>query len=63
MKRSTIEVLLEDIKNYKPLSESQLEKIESLTNEEKITIIHLFASSMRKVTVPFHSIMPEKRAQ
>jgi hypothetical protein len=42
MKRSTIEVLLDDIKNYKPLSESQLEKIESLTNEEKITIIKMY---------------------
>lgn len=25
-------------------------------------IIHFFASSMRKETVPFHSIMPAKRA-
>lgn len=40
--RSTIEVMLDDIKNYRPLTETQLEKIESLTKEEKITIIKMY---------------------
>ena len=39
---SCFSVMMDDIKNYRPLSELQLTQIESLSEEEKIKIIKIY---------------------